>query len=288
MALTDKLTAIANVIREKSGTPELIPLAEMPGKIEVVYDVGYWNGHTDGFNEGHEAGYEGGLADGYESGKQEEHDRFWDSCQDKGARTYYQSAFNGNYGWDKYNFYPKYDIVPVGNATQMFYAWEKGEKHQGLDLAQRLEECGVVLDTSQCTNLYLAFAYSRFSRLPAIDVRGITTTNTTSTNLFANTHGWLKTIDKIIMDETTTPVSSWFTNSAGIENLTIEGTIGQNGFNVSPCTALTPDSLMSIINALKTLPEETTKTVTLGTTNLGKLSDEQKAIATTQKGWTLA
>lgn len=223
----------------------------------------------------------------YEAGRKAEHDKFWDSYQQNGERTYYAEAFNGSNGWDKYNFYPKYNIAPTENAQKMFYAWEKGEKHQGLDLAQRLEECGVVLDTSQCTSLYLAFAYSRFSRLPAIDVRGITTTSSTSTSLFANNHGWLKTIDKIIMDENTTPVSSWFTSSAGIENLTIEGTIGQNGFSVSPCAALTHDSLMSIINALKTFTDGTTKTVTLGATNIAKLTDAEKAIAT-QKGWTLA
>ena len=50
-------------------------------------------------------------------------------------------------------------------------------------------------------------------------------------------------------------------------------------------TALTHDSLMSIINNLATVT--TTQTLTLGSTNLAKLSSEEKAIAT-NKGWTLA
>ena len=50
-------------------------------------------------------------------------------------------------------------------------------------------------------------------------------------------------------------------------------------------TALTHDSLMSIINNLATVTK--TQTLTLGSTNLAKLSSEEKAIAT-NKGWTLA
>ena len=46
---------------------------------------------------------------------------------------------------------------------------------------------------------------------------------------------------------------------------------------------------MSIINCLKDYSTDTSgtsHTVTLGTTNLAKLTDEQKAIAT-EKGWSL-
>jgi surface protein len=51
------------------------------------------------------------------------------------------------------------------------------------------------------------------------------------------------------------------------------------------CTALSHDSLMSIINNL--IAVSTTKVLELGATNLAKLSDEEIAIAT-NKGWTLA
>ena len=50
---------------------------------------------------------------------------------------------------------------------------------------------------------------------------------------------------------------------------------------------LTVDSMVAMFNSLKDLTGKTTKTLTLGSTNLAKLSDEQKEIATS-KNWTLA
>ena len=56
-------------------------------------------------------------------------------------------------------------------------------------------------------------------------------------------------------------------------------------FPLSQCTKLTHDSLMVVINGLQTIT--TAKTLTLGATNLAKLTDEEKKVAT-DKGWTLA
>lgn len=50
---------------------------------------------------------------------------------------------------------------------------------------------------------------------------------------------------------------------------------------------LTVDSMVAMFNSLKDLTGDTAKTLTLGSTNLTKLTDEQKAIAT-NKNWTLA
>lgn len=53
----------------------------------------------------------------------------------------------------------------------------------------------------------------------------------------------------------------------------------------SPCPNLTHDSIMVVINGLQTVT--TTQTLTLGSTNLAKLTEADKKIAT-DKGWTLA
>lgn len=186
----------------------------------------------------------------YEAGKKDEHTKFWDAYQDAEngvpKRTSYSSGFRGDMGWTKDNFYPKYDIKPVGNATQLFYAWEDEDKHT-MDLSARLKECGVVLDTSQATSLQSAFAYVRFASIPPIDVTGLTSN---SSLVFGDNHDRLKTIEKIIIAETTPISSTWFRNAKGLTNLTIEGTIGQNGFSVKDCTKLTTASLLSILTAL--------------------------------------
>ena len=77
-----------------------------------------------------------------------------------------------------------------------------------------------------------------------------------------------------------------FSKCSGITNLTVNGEL-RAGLYLSASTNLTTDSLMSVINALVDLTEENSKTLTLGATNLAKLSDEQKAIAT-NKNWILA
>ena len=56
-------------------------------------------------------------------------------------------------------------------------------------------------------------------------------------------------------------------------------------FNISASTLFEREDLLVIINNLKTVT--TTKTLTMGATNLAKLTDEDKLIAT-NKGWTLA
>lgn len=57
--------------------------------------------------------------------------------------------------------------------------------------------------------------------------------------------------------------------------------------NFSFTSNLTADSMVTMFNSLKDLTGSTAKTLTLGSTNLAKLTDEQKAIAT-NKNWTLA
>lgn len=57
--------------------------------------------------------------------------------------------------------------------------------------------------------------------------------------------------------------------------------------NFSSCHLLSKESVLGIVNALQQLDEGETFTLQLGPTNVAKLTDEEKAIAT-EKGWTLA
>ena len=60
-----------------------------------------------------------------------------------------------------------------------------------------------------------------------------------------------------------------------------------NGLNLSSSTKYSVDTLVAMFTALADRTGQTAYTLTLGATNLKKLSDEQKAIAT-DKNWTLA
>ena len=108
----------------------------------------------------------------YEKGKKDEYDKFWDVYQTNGKRTGYDYGFSG-YGFNFSNFYPKYDIRPEGYREKVFYAWNGSAT--GLNeslfrgsLKQRLEECGVTLDTSKMTYMGSMFSNSEFTELPTI------------------------------------------------------------------------------------------------------------------------
>lgn len=228
--------------------------------------------------------YEAGVQRGLEQGRDTERVNFWDVYQQKGTRTIYARGFIG-YGFDFDNFYPHYSIRPT-NAEQMFYNWTNGNCEGSLK--NRLLEQNVVLDTSNATNLASVFAYSRFTELPAVDVTGVS--NPTSGyigNLFSNCR-ILHTIDKIILNENT-KYQGWFASNNELANLTIQGVIGQSGFDFSQAKKLTHSSLRNIFASLKDYSGDTAtaRTLTLGATHLAKLSDGEKAIATS-RGWTLA
>lgn len=77
--------------------------------------------------------------------------------------------------------------------------------------------------------------------------------------------------------------TGWFSNCGKLTNITFTGEIG-NDIDFSASPLLSHDSIINIISVL--INTTTTKTLSLGTTNLAKLTDEEKAVAT-EKGWTL-
>lgn len=211
----------------------------------------------------------------YDAGKQAEYDAFWDEYQANGSRKHYDTAFGGE-GWTSENFKPKYDIKP----TAAMYMFRK--TNIAGDLVEICENLGMSIDFSECVSMGEVFSNAfNITRVGVIDVRKATNVS----NMFAWSNA--KTIDKIIVTETT-PMNYFPGAMPELENITIEGTIGQNGFNVQYSTKLTHDSLMSIINALQdksTNTSGTVWTVTLGA-NIAKLTAEEQQIAH-KKGWLL-
>ena len=89
MSVNEKMTAIADAIREKTGKTETLGLDAMAV----------------------------GVGEVYEAGQKSEYDRFWDTFQQYGTRTDYSNGFGA--GWKDALFKPKYDLIPT-NGYMMF------------------------------------------------------------------------------------------------------------------------------------------------------------------------
>lgn len=208
----------------------------------------------------------------FNAGKQAEYDAFWDAYQNAGKRVDYERAFGGA-GWTATTFKPKYAMQPT-NASSMFRF-----NRLSVDLVELLKAIDVTIDFSLATSVSELFMNSMFTHIGVVDV----TSAVSLQNAFNNTQA--VTIDKLILrDDGTNTFISAFNNSSKLENIIIEGAIGNNiSFSVCP---LTHDSLMSIINHLQA-KSSGSFVLTLGTDNLAKLTDTEKAVAS-GKGWTLA
>ncbi len=247
----DNFVEIADAIRNAINTTDLIKPSDFAELIPTVYSQG--------------------ETDGIEIGKQNQSDLFWESFQNGGNATEYSYAFYSTRFNDE-TFKPKYNIVTT-NAQYMF------RNSAITDIGQRLIENGVTLDTSQATSLDYAFYYAK-GKIPTIS------TINCSTLLATFCGNTFHTIEKLILkSDGSQNFTSTFNDAGELQNIAFEGVIGKS-INFGSSIKLTHDSLINIINTLKDYSGTgTTPTLTLGTTNIAKLTTEEIAIAT-QKGWT--
>jgi hypothetical protein len=270
--LPDRLvTTYLSAIIEKIGVmKENGTLSEYLGAMKGENEIAYNNGLSRGWQDGKEAG----IAEGIEQGRKSQYDEFWDNGISEYGWVY---KFSGSM-WNDKTFYPNQDIKPTGNAHTLFALCRI------TDLAGRLKECGVKLDTSgingTATSLFNWCAL--IEHIPYLD---LSKSPSGLQNTFEECQK-LHTIDGIkLKADGWHPISGAFINCVALENLTIDGTIGQNGFNVQWSTKLTHDSLMSIINALKDYSgTDTWMTITLGAENITKLTQDELNIMT-NKQW---
>jgi hypothetical protein len=125
-----------------------------------------------------------------------------------------------------------------------------------------MEHITINADTSQCSTFEQAFGY--MYNLKVIDGTPLDLSSSSNNKMFLG----VSNLEEVRFAKETIKINSTLNSS---QKLSLE-------------------SLLSILHGLKDYSEDTsggTRTLTLGTTNLEKLTDEQKAIAT-EKGWTLA
>lgn len=276
MSIADKLTSIA----------ENVPKVYQTGKDEgfgIGYGDGYQAGLDDGFSDGwvdnenmvvrelddpvqkvkgyvpdsEEPNYDSiamiqyideNLTTVYENGQKSEYDRFWDAYQENGTRTDYRYAFS--VPWTDNIFKPKYDIV-FGSVDNRFVFVRTHIQN----LEKCLNDAGVVLDTSRATLIQQMFQYADSTKV-------IPTISTVSSNLLSSMFDGMRqlvTIRKLILkDEGTQTFSNTFMDCIRLENIIIEGVIG-NDFDIH-WSPLSKESIKSIMTALSN--NVTGKTVT--------------------------
>ena len=172
-------------------------------------------------------------------------------------------VFRGSY----FNTFPT-DGLDFSQRTSLYSAWED---------CSTLTEFPMI-DTSNCTD-FMAAWYGCYSlkSFPALDFSKGETFDFAWYNCRALTE-----FPALDLHNGSSIRDAWI----GCSSLTTLGGFGaiKENFDLSSCPKLTADSMMNVINQAATV---TGKTMTLGSENLAKLTDAQKAVATS-KGWSLA
>ena len=136
------------------------------------------------------------------------------------------------------------------------------------------------MDTSYVNDMYCMFQNCKsLSTIPPMDTSQVTTMR--SMFLFCDS---LTSVSEMNTSIVTDMVDMFL----GCESLTdLGGFVGLNvNLKLSYCSKLTHESLLNVINKAADVTASPA-TIILGSTNLAKLTDAEKAIATS-KGWTLA
>ena len=193
----------------------------------------------------------------------------WDICGEKFSPLSMEYAYKG--GRMKVVDI-KYDTSKVTNFSGAFYECAALLKCPDIDTTSAIDmeemfyycpslKYAPSLNTSNVTTISRMFtSCSSLMSVPLLDCSNVTSIY----NVFG--YSDIKTL----------------TDLGGFKNLKVN-------LDIQRAPNLTVQSLMNVINNLydfRANGETTTKTLTLGTTNLNKLTDEQKAVAT-NKGWNL-
>ena len=184
--------------------------------------------------------------------------------------------------WTDWRYFSYYD-----NRNDLVAKLKYSDTANGKNFSNMFYACSSLttipqLDTSNGTNFGAMF--NGCSALTSI--LQLSTSNGTNFNGMFSACTALTTISLLNMSSMSgTSCINMFYNCTALENVTFEGTIPVRG-NITvfyTCPNLTVESLMSFINALTNMSDTATYTITIGSTNLAKLTEEQIQIATDKR-----
>lgn len=252
------------------------------------YELGRADGITEGFSEGEAVGYQNGITEGIEQGRKSQYDEFWDCvfASQVGAHKFSGSS------WTDVTFQPNRNIKPTVSCQSMFALSDI------TDLVGILRNHNVVLDLSEsltrCDNMF-GYCY-KLTTVPYIDTTNFTSGLGLST-MFCECNKLHTIIGIKLKTDGSQAFASTFENCMALENLTIEGTIGQNGFNVQWSTKLSKASWVSIVTALSATTSGLSITGSLVSVNTafetsagakdGSTSAEWLNLIATKSNWTV-
>ena len=185
---------------------------------------------------------------------------------------------------------PLFDTSKVTNMTNMFGDCTRlttiplFDTSNVTNIHHMFSSCGSLttvpqFDTSKVTNMFSMFSgCASITTVPQFNTANVTN----MANMFNFCYN-LRTVPRFDISNVT-DMSSMFGNCKNLEEIHMIN-INAN-LVISASTKFTREALLEIIGNLKAQTSGT-KTLTMGSTNLAKLTDEDKAIAT-NKGWTLA
>ena len=186
---------------------------------------------------------------------------------------------------------PNIDTSAATNTSYMFY---------GCYMLRRIPP----LDTHNVTDMGYMFQYCHsIESIPQLDINNATTTE----HMFDDCYN-LRKVGKLLTPNSTrcdymfkgcmnleiieeldissvVDTANMFSSCSSLIYVRFTGLIPVS-LSLSNAPRLDLDSIMSVFNALKDLTGEPAQTLTLGVSNMQKLTDEQKAIATA-KNWVL-
>ncbi len=185
--------------------------------------------------------------------------------------------------WNRNTFYPVKDI-PIVSECFMYFNWYRVT--EPLDLAKRLEDCGVrLVFANDSTMSGGVFRYAHVTRLPDIDCSHATAT---FNRVFAQCV-YLHTIDSLTFSETNGGHAGTFESCTSLANIKFKGVLASSiSFDACPLTYATlADSEYGLIRVLKDFSGTAeTRSLTLKASSATLLTDADRA-EIIEKGWTL-
>ena len=236
MSIKEKMTAIADNIREKTKTTSTLTLDDMAMGVNEVY----------------------------ESGKKAQYDEFWSAFNERAVNFEYMYA---GVGWNDITFKPTKDIR-VASRTFSRHNWFNRSPY---DLATHLEKLGVkIIGMPDPRN---SFVYAHFNRLPELDA---STTTWPFYDTFYDMRYLVTIDKLIFNSEgTATFQGTPFYNCIALKNIVIEGVIAQTiSFSYSPLTAESIKSIVTHLKDYSGTANEYKYTITFKSSAFEALEEE--------------